>query len=181
MFLLLTVLFLVVPLLELWVIVAAAQTFGVGETIVVLVLISVLGAYVVKWAGLGVLMRMQKTVRQGAVPTREVVDGFLVLLAGALLLVPGFVSDILALGLLFPPTRSVARRLVLRRYRGRLTAYGLQDGARVQDPFVVYGFRNSGYAGGILDVDAVDDEDGAGVVTDRRPRPPDDPLLELGP
>lgn len=175
MFLLLTVLFLVVPLIELWVIVAAAQTFGVAETLVVLVLISVLGAYVVKWAGLSVLMRMQKTLRRGEVPTGEVVDGFLVLLAGALLLVPGFLSDILALGLLFAPTRSVARRIVLHRYRHRLTAVGLQEGARVNDPFVAYGFRRDGYRGDILDVDGVD------VVAPRRPRPPTDPLLELGP
>lgn len=173
MFLLLTVLFLVVPLIELWVIVGAAQTFGVPETLVVLVLISVAGAYLVKWAGLGVLMRMQATVRKGEVPTRDVVDGFLVLLAGALLLVPGFLSDVLALGLLFPPTRSIARRIVLRRYEHRLRAYGLQDGAKVNDPFVAFGFRQAGYGGGIVDVD--------GTVVDRRPRPPSDPLLELGP
>ena len=175
MFLLLTVLFLVVPFIELWVIVGAAQTIGVPETLVVLVLISVAGAYLVKWAGLGVLMRMQKTVRNGDVPTREVVDGFLVLLAGALLLVPGFLSDVLALGLLFPPTRSVVRRLVLRRYQHRLAAYGLQDGAKVHDPFVVYGFRRDGYAGGIVDVDGVD------VVAERTPRGPTGPPLELGP
>ncbi len=175
MFLLLTVLFLVVPLIELWVIVGAAQTIGVPETLVVLVLISVAGAYLVKWAGLGVLMRMQKTLRQGEVPTRDVVDGFLVLLAGALLLVPGFLSDILALGLLFPPTRSVARRVVLRRYRHRLVAYGLQDGAKVHDPFVAYGFRRDGFSGGILDVDGVD------VVADRTARPATGTPLELGP
>ena len=174
MFLLLTVLFLVVPLIELWVIVGAAQTFGVPETLVVLVLISVAGAYLVKWAGLSVLLRMQATVRQGEVPTRDVVDGFLVLLAGALLLVPGFLSDIVALGLLFPPTRSIARRLVLRRYQHRLRAYGLHDGARVQDPVVAFGFRQEGYGGGIVDVDEV-------AVADRGPRPRTGPRLELGP
>lgn len=173
MFLLLTVLFLVVPLLELWVIVGVAQSIGVPETLVVLVLLSVAGAYLVKWAGLGVLVRMQKTVRKGEVPTRDVVDGFLVLLAGALLLVPGFLSDVLALGLLFPPTRSVARRIVLRRYQHRLRSYGLQEGAKVHDPFVAYGFRREGFGGGIVDVD--------GAVVDRGPRPPADPLLELGP
>ncbi|HMQ26089.1 MAG TPA: FxsA family protein [Acidimicrobiales bacterium] len=178
MFLLLTVLFLVVPLLELWVIVGAAHTIGVPETIVVLVLISVLGAYLVKWAGLSVLLRMQKTVRQGQVPTREVVDGFLVLLAGALLLVPGFLSDVLALGLLFPPTRAVARRLVLRRYQHRLEAYGLHDGAGVHEPFVAYGFgRATRFGADVVDVDSVDDD----VVVDPRRRPPGEPLLELGP
>lgn len=168
MFVLLTVLFLVIPIVELWVIVAAAQTIGVAPTLVVLVAISVAGAYLCKWAGLGVLMRMQKTVRRGGVPTREVVDGFLVLLAGALLLVPGFVSDVMALGLLFPPTRSVARRLVLRRYKGRLERYGVHDGARVTDTFFAY----QGRRGDVLDVD--------GYVQQPRPSAPD-PLFELGP
>lgn len=168
MFVLLTVLFLVIPIVELWVIVAAAQTFGVAPTLVVLVAISVAGAYLCKWAGLGVLLRMQKTVRRGGVPTREVVDGFLVLLAGALLLVPGFVSDVMALGLLFPPTRSVARRLVLRRYKGRLERYGVHDGARVTDTFFAY----QGRRGDVLDVD--------GYVQQPRPSAPD-PLFELGP
>lgn len=168
MFVLLTVLFLVIPIVELWVIVAAAQTFGVAPTLVVLVAISVAGAYLCKWAGLGVLLRMQKTVRRGGVPTREVVDGFLVLLAGALLLVPGFVSDVMALALLFPPTRSVARRLVLRRYKGRLERYGVHDGARVTDTFFAY----QGRRGDVLDVD--------GYVQQPRPSAPD-PLFELGP
>lgn len=168
MFVLLTVLFLVIPIVELWVIVAAAQTFGVAPTLVVLVAISVAGAYLCKWAGLGVLLRMQKTVRRGGVPTREVVDGFLVLLAGALLLVPGFVSDVMALALLLPPTRSVARRLVLRRYKGRLERYGVHDGARVTDTFFAY----QGRRGDVLDVD--------GYVQQPRPSAPD-PLFELGP
>lgn len=172
MFLALTVLFLVVPLLELWVIVGAAHAFGVPQTLLVLVLISLAGAYLVKWAGLGVLMRMQKTVRRGGVPTREVADGFLVLLAGALLLVPGFLTDIMALGLLFPPSRSVARRLLLRRYEHRLAAYGLHDGARVHDPFFAYRDRRDG----VVDIDEVD-RFGAGST-----RPPAaGPLFELGP
>lgn len=169
MFVLLTVLFLVIPIVELWVIVAAAQTFGVAPTLLVLVAISVAGAYLCKWAGLGVLMRMQKTVRRGGVPTREVVDGFLVLLAGALLLVPGFVSDVMALGLLFPPTRSVARRLVLRRYQGRLERFGVHDGAMVTDTFFAY----QSPRGDVLDVDGY-------VQHTPRPSAPD-PLFELGP
>lgn len=171
---LLAILFLVVPIIELWVIVAAAQTFGVPETLVVLVVISVLGAYLVKWAGLGVLMRMQKTVRRGDIPTREVVDGFLVLLAGALMLTPGFFTDVLALSLLFPPTRAVARGAVLRRYAGKLEAYGMHDGANVGDAFFAYGGRRRGF-------DDVVDVDGDEFV-DRSGRPASSDLrYELGP
>ena len=149
MFVLLVVLFLVVPIAELWVIVAAAQAFGVPETLVVLILFSVAGAWLCKWAGIGVLVRMQKTVRKGAIPTREVVDGFLVLLAGALLLVPGFLTDVMALLLLLPPTRAVARRLVLNRYRDRLETLGVHDGAHVGDTFIAYRTRRAN----IVDID----------------------------
>ena len=172
MLLLLTVLFLVVPIVELWVIVAAAQAFGVPQTLVVLVLISFAGAYLCKWAGVGVLLRLQKTVRKGAVPTLEVVDGFLVLLAGALLLTPGFFTDRLALALLFPPTRAVARAAILRRYQGKLAAYGVHDGARVYDTVFAYRDRRSN----VVDVDAVDD---FGSPASRPPSA--GPLLELGP
>jgi UPF0716 protein FxsA len=171
MFLLLTMLFLVLPIVELWVIVAAAHTFGIPETLIVLVLVSVVGAYVCKWAGISVLARMQKTVRRGGVPTREVTDGFLVLLAGALLLVPGFVSDIVALALLFPPTRAIARRLIIRRYQGRLETYGLHDGAKVTETYGAYRDRRAG----VVDVSEVWDEGGSTGST------ASDPLLELGP
>ena len=176
MFVLLTVLFLVIPIVELWVIVAAAQTFGIPETLVVLVLISLAGAYLCKLAGLSVLLRLQKTVRSGAVPTREVVDGFLVLLAGALLLTPGFFTDVFALGLLFPPTRAFARRLVLRRYAGKLEAYGVHDGANVTD--TVFAYRNR--RGDVIDVDDMNDNrdgftDHSGRSTSNVPR------SELGP
>jgi len=178
MFVLLTVLFLVIPIVELWVIVVAAQTFGIPGTLVVLVVISVAGAYLCKWAGLSVLMRLQKTVRAGGVPTREVVDGFLVLLAGALLLTPGFFTDVFALGLLFPPTRAVARAAVLRRYAGKLEAYGVHDGAKVTDTFFAYRDRS----GDVIDMDDMGGMDDMGDYVDRSGRSPSaDPRFELGP
>ena len=65
------------------------------------------------------LYRLQRTVRAGRVPSAEIVDGALVLLAGALMITPGFLSDALAIVLLLPPTRAVVRRLVLHRIRDR--------------------------------------------------------------
>jgi UPF0716 protein FxsA len=109
-------LFLVVPLVELYVIVQAAQAFGIGETIVVLVLMSVVGAWLVKQQGVSVWRRFNDTMRQGRVPHREIVDGALILFAGALLLTPGFLSDILGLFLLFPPTRALVRTVVIGRF-----------------------------------------------------------------
>ncbi len=114
---LLALLFLVVPIAELYVIVQVTHSLGVLETIALLIGVSVVGAWLAKVAGLGVLNRLQQTVRQGRVPSAELVDGALVLFAGALMITPGFLSDVLAILLLLPPTRAVARGLLLRRIR----------------------------------------------------------------
>src|SRR3546814_89756 len=114
---LLALLFLVVPIAELYVIVQVAGEVGVAETILLLIVVSVVGAWLAKWAGIGVLARLQSTVCQGKVPSSELVDGALVLLAGALMISPGFLSDCLAILLLLPPTRAPFRALILRRIR----------------------------------------------------------------
>ncbi len=113
----LALLFLVVPIAELYVIVQVAGGIGVPETILLLIAVSVVGAWLAKREGLGVLRRMQATVDEGKVPSREIVDGALVLFAAALLITPGFLSDCLGILLLFPPTRAVVRAGILRRIR----------------------------------------------------------------
>jgi UPF0716 protein FxsA len=114
---LLALLFLVVPIAELYVIVQVTHSIGVGDTILLLIGISIMGAWLAKVAGIGVLNRLQRTVRQGKVPSGELVDAALVLFAGALMITPGFLSDCLAILLLLPPSRAVVRRSVLRRIR----------------------------------------------------------------
>ena len=114
---LLALLFLVVPIAELYVIVQVAGAYGIAETIMLLIVISVVGAWLAKWAGVGVLRRLQSTVRQGRVPSAELVDGALVLFAGALMITPGFLSDLLALLLLLTPTRAAVRGMILRKIR----------------------------------------------------------------
>ena len=117
MFVLLAVVFLVVPIAELYVIVQVADGIGIPETILLLIAISFVGAWLARVAGLGVLNRLQRTVRAGKVPSAELVDGALVLFAGALMITPGFLSDCLAILLLLPPTRAVARTAILQRIR----------------------------------------------------------------
>ena len=119
MFVLLALAFLLVPIAEIYLIVQVAGGIGVPETILLLIAISALGAWLTKIAGVSVLYRLQRTVRAGRVPSAEIVDGALVLLAGALMITPGFLSDALAIVLLLPPTRAVIRRLVLHRIRDR--------------------------------------------------------------
>ena len=116
---LLALLLVVLPIVELYVIVQVAQGIGVLETIGLLVLVALLGIWVVRVQGLGVLARMQRELSEGKVPT-SLLDGVLILVAGVLLVAPGFVTDIVGVVLLVPPTRALVRRLLVRRYRNRV-------------------------------------------------------------
>jgi UPF0716 protein FxsA len=159
MFGLLALLFLVVPIAELYVIVQVAGGIGVPETILLLIAISVVGAWLAKREGIGVLRRMQLTVAQGRVPSSEIVDGALVLFAGALMITPGFLSDCLAILLLLPPTRALVRGAVLRRIRA---------GGRVIRVITTSGPAPR-RAGGVWDVDGWEDPPNP---TDRPPLGP---------
>lgn len=109
-------LFLVIPLVELAVIIQVGGAIGAWNTIGLLVLMSVLGGWLMKREGLGVLRRVQRTIDAGGVPTTDLVDGFLVLFGGALMLTPGFLTDILGMSLLLPPVRAVVRRSLRHRF-----------------------------------------------------------------
>jgi UPF0716 protein FxsA len=131
MTLLLLLIFVVAPLVELAVIVQVAGALGVLNTIGLMVLMSLVGAWLAKREGLGVLRRIQTALDRGEIPSREVADGGLIMLAGALMIAPGFISDCLALLLLFPPTRALVRGPVLRfaARRGQVAVMSRVGGA----------------------------------------------------
>jgi UPF0716 protein FxsA len=118
MALLLVIVFLVAPLVELAVIISVADSIGVLNTVGLLILVSLVGAWLARREGAGVLRRIQTALGRGEMPSTEVADGGLILLAGALMIAPGFVSDVLAILLLLPPTRA-AVRVPLLRYAAR--------------------------------------------------------------
>lgn len=125
---LLVLLFVILPIAELYVIVRVGSEIGVLNTIGVILAVAVIGSWLVKREGWRVWKRFNQTLAAGQVPTREVVDGVLILGAGALLLTPGFVTDVLGILLLFPPTRSMFRSYLLRRSgAGRITFVGRTD------------------------------------------------------
>jgi UPF0716 protein FxsA len=156
----LVLLFIVVPVLELAVIVAAARTFGTPQALVGLLLVSIVGAWLVKMEGLGVWRRLRATVARGDLPHNELVDGVLILVAGALMLTPGFVTDAVGLFVLFPPSRSLIRAGLMSRFR-------LTQVATVTDAARSY------RRGSVVDADARDitDPDAPGGST----TPDDDP------
>ena len=113
-------LFIVVPLAELYVILKVGDAIGPLWTIALLAADSVLGSLLLRAQGRAVWRRFNETMASGRVPHREVIDGVLVIFGGAFLITPGFLTDIVGLVLLLPPTRAVVRRLLARRLGRRL-------------------------------------------------------------
>ena len=111
------------PLIELVVIIKVGSAIGAFETVALLVLCSLVGVWLVKQQGLAVLRRAQREADAGRVPTASLLDGVLLLVAGGLLIFPGFVTDIVGALLLLPPVRYVLRRLLVARY-GRASPPG---------------------------------------------------------
>lgn len=136
MALLLLLVFVVAPLVELAVVVQVATSIGALETIGLLVLLTLAGAWLAKQQGLGVLRRIQAALERGELPSKDVADGGLILLAGALMIAPGFVSDALALLLLLPPTRAAVRAPLMRWFMAtsRLTVVSRVGGWRGRAP-----------------------------------------------
>jgi UPF0716 protein FxsA len=129
----LVLLFIAVPLVELYVIIeVVGQAIGAPLTILLLALDSLIGAALLRAQGRAVWRRFTAALQEGRVPHREVLDGVLVIFGGAFLITPGFITDVVGLVLLLPPTRAMVRRVLARRLAGRVTvavaASGPADG-----------------------------------------------------
>ncbi|HEX4304788.1 MAG TPA: FxsA family protein [Solirubrobacterales bacterium] len=127
--LLLVLLFIVVPIAELYVIIQVGGLIGVGPTLLLLLLDAILGSWLVKHEGRAAWRRFNQALAERRIPGKEVADGFLVILGGALLIAPGFITDIFGVFLLIPPTRAIARRVLRRFAVGRVAVAGFPGGA----------------------------------------------------
>lgn len=107
---LLAVAFVVVPLIEIYLVIKASQMIGVGWTILILVFDSLLGAWLLKHQGAAAWRALREAIAAYRMPARELADGVIVLIGGTLLLTPGFFTDALGFLLLLPVTRPVARK-----------------------------------------------------------------------
>jgi UPF0716 protein FxsA len=108
----LAVAFVVVPLVEIYVLIQVGQVIGAWWTILLLVADSVLGAYLVKREGARAWAALRTALQSHRMPARELADGALILIGGTLLLTPGFLSDALGFLVILPFTRPVARRML---------------------------------------------------------------------
>ncbi len=129
----LVALFIAVPILELYVIIKVGGLIGVLPTIALLLAISLLGAALLRHEGRGAWLRFNESIAARRFPGREVADGLMITLGGALLLTPGFITDAVGFCLLFPPTRAIARRLLRGYVSRRLIVVG-SGGPRPSEP-----------------------------------------------
>jgi UPF0716 protein FxsA len=117
------------PVAEVFVAVKIADAVGVVVMLLLLVASWPIGTWAVRSEGRAVMRRLSAAIATGRAPGREVLNGALVLLGGALLVVPGFITDVLGAMLLLPPTRAAARRLIARNLRSRLVTRAVRFGA----------------------------------------------------
>jgi UPF0716 protein FxsA len=121
-------LFIVVPLAELYVILKVGDAIGAVWTILLLAADSVLGSLLLRAQGRSVWRRFNMALAEGKMPHREVIDGVLVIFGGAFLITPGFITDVVGLVLLIPPTRAVVRRLLASRLGRRIAVSATRRG-----------------------------------------------------
>lgn len=155
--LLLLVLFIVVPAIEIYVLIQVGQVIGVLPTIVLLLADAALGTWLFRREGRKAWTALSTALAERRIPAKEVADGALVVLGGAFLVTPGFVTDVIGVLCLLPPTRAILRRLMTGLLTRRLLGVPIPGDNR--HPVV---------DGDVVDGDVVDGQVVDGQVVDGR-------------
>jgi UPF0716 protein FxsA len=149
--LLLLLAFLTIPVIEIYVIIQVGQAIGAVPTVLLLLVDGIVGAAIVRHEGAKAWNALRAAIAAGRVPTREIADGACVVLGGALLLSPGFVTDAVGLFLVLPFTRPIARRLLARIMGRRLRVVTPRGSVHQPHP------RGPAY-GEVIDGEVVDED-----------------------
>jgi UPF0716 protein FxsA len=105
-----------VPLLELYILIKIGGYLGAFPTVALVVLTALLGLVLARFEGLKTLQQIRQSLSQGIVPAEEMVDGVLIFVGGILLIIPGVLTDLFALVLLIPYSRTIFKRWLRRRF-----------------------------------------------------------------
>ena len=163
--------FIVLPVVEIYLITQVAGQLGWLATIFLVIFVSLAGAWLVRREGLGVIRRVRDRIQGGRMPTNELADGAMIFFASALMLTPGFLTDALGLALLIPPIRAVLRPPVIAFFRRRLDVRVSGLGGGAAGGFGPFGGAAGFRRGDVFDVDesAVRDPADPGGETPGRP------------
>ena len=129
MFARLLILFITIPVLELCIFMMLGSKIGIPTTLAIIIITAILGAWLTKSQGLKALTKYQSALSQGRLPHEEVMDGLLILIAGAVLLTPGFLTDAIGFSLLVPTIRSFIKGIAKAYLSGKVTVAGDAMGA----------------------------------------------------
>ncbi|MCW2766143.1 MAG: FxsA cytoplasmic rane protein [Nocardioides sp.] len=127
-------LFIVVPLVEIYVLIQVGQVIGPWWTILLLIADSILGSWLIKREGGRAWRALRSALDSGRMPAKELADGALILIGGTLMLAPGFVTDVFGILLILPFTRPVFRRLLTQVVGRRIVVLGGPGNARRPGP-----------------------------------------------
>ncbi|SFL41829.1 UPF0716 protein FxsA [Desulfomicrobium norvegicum] len=109
-------LFVLVPVAEIYVLVTVGGSIGAFPTIALVILTALAGAHLARMQGLSTMMRIRENLDQGFMPAEELLDGVLIFLAGMVLLTPGFLTDIAGLLILLPATRNLFKKWLRKKF-----------------------------------------------------------------
>lgn len=116
----LVLLFIIVAMAELYILIKIGSHIGGFNTVLLVVMTAVLGAWLARLQGLRTFRQIQLSLSQGQIPAEELVDSVLILIGGILFVIPGVLTDLFALVLLFPYTRTYFKRWLRRRFDRRI-------------------------------------------------------------
>ncbi len=122
MFFKLFLIFALVPVIELSLLIKIGSIIGTLNTIIIVILTAIIGAYMVKLEGLGVMYRVQQNMQEGIFPAEELINGMMILIAGALLLTPGFFTDVIGFFMVFPVSRNLIKRIARRYIKKKISS-----------------------------------------------------------
>jgi UPF0716 protein FxsA len=122
----LLLLFLLTPAVELGLLIQVDKLIGFGPTIGLIIATGIAGSYLARREGLNTWQRLNKRLQSGDLPGKELVDGVIILVAGALLVTPGVLTDVVGFIGLLPPTRALVRKALLRRFQSKMEQGSMQ-------------------------------------------------------
>ncbi|MEM8832980.1 MAG: FxsA family protein [Pseudomonadota bacterium] len=131
------ILFIIIPLVEIYFFLLVGDAVGILQTLLLCVLTAIIGGFLVKKQGLETLFNAQKNLQGGTLPMKEIFDGFCLVVAGALLMTPGFFTDIVGFSLLVPFFRDFLKKMMLES--GKFKVYGAKSGTYTHDETVIDG------------------------------------------
>ena len=116
----LLILFVIVPVTELYILIEVGKKIGSLTTIGIIILTGIIGAYLVKGQGFMILKKIQSDLNEGIIPGDSLIQGAIILAGGIFLLTPGFVTDIIGFIFLIPASRRVVKKYLLKWLKGKI-------------------------------------------------------------